>query len=208
MTGVVSKRPAGAYRDGGDKQTLGASAAGFSASRPTASSTSYRQSGYDAVCASCGANTTTIFIPDGIRPVYCKDCLARKKEEKRVEIENRRLAKEAERRRLAGAAVEENLPVTNEPTISLEDLKNIFPVDFKGKIIKTERPAAKSAPALDEKEEAAAVSSRASAVREETTAVKASGGANFSAPASADMSRNLFHQEKEIAEGEEIIVNN
>jgi len=95
------------------------------------------RTGYEAVCASCGSSTTTVFKPDGIRPVYCKDCLAKKKEEKRLELENRRQAKSEERRRLADSERDEELPATNEPTISLEDLKNIFPVDFKGKIIKT-----------------------------------------------------------------------
>jgi len=95
------------------------------------------RTGYEAVCASCGTSTTTVFKPDGIRPVYCKNCLAKKKEEKRLELENRRQAKSEERRRLADSERDEELPATNEPTISLEDLKNIFPVDFKGKIIKT-----------------------------------------------------------------------
>lgn len=30
---------------------------------------------YTAVCASCGKETMVSFVPDGKRPVYCKDCL-------------------------------------------------------------------------------------------------------------------------------------
>ena len=37
------------------------------------------RSGYEAICASCGQPTTTVFKPDGIRPVYCKDCFMKSK---------------------------------------------------------------------------------------------------------------------------------
>jgi CxxC-x17-CxxC domain-containing protein len=29
---------------------------------------------HDAVCASCGAETTVPFEPTGERPIYCRDC--------------------------------------------------------------------------------------------------------------------------------------
>lgn len=29
---------------------------------------------YDAVCASCGVNTQVPFMPNGSKPVYCRDC--------------------------------------------------------------------------------------------------------------------------------------
>lgn len=29
---------------------------------------------YDAVCASCGVNTTVPFQPNGTKPVYCREC--------------------------------------------------------------------------------------------------------------------------------------
>lgn len=29
---------------------------------------------YEAICATCGRNTTVPFIPRGDRPVYCSDC--------------------------------------------------------------------------------------------------------------------------------------
>jgi CxxC-x17-CxxC domain-containing protein len=93
------------------------------------------KSGYEAVCASCGVKTTTIFIPDGIRPVYCKDCLSKKKEEKRLEIEQRQTAKEVERRKF-----EEETAVEPTPALSLEDLKKMAPVDFRGRTIKIPKP--------------------------------------------------------------------
>ena len=37
---------------------------------------------YDAQCASCGKMTKVVFPPDGKRPVYCKTCLKKIKEER------------------------------------------------------------------------------------------------------------------------------
>jgi CxxC-x17-CxxC domain-containing protein len=36
---------------------------------------------YDAVCSSCGKPTKVVFKPDGKRPVYCKSCLKKIKQE-------------------------------------------------------------------------------------------------------------------------------
>ncbi|MFA5753768.1 MAG: CxxC-x17-CxxC domain-containing protein [Patescibacteria group bacterium] len=90
------------------------------------------KNGHEAVCASCGQTTIIAFEPDGIRPVYCRDCLSKKKEEKRQEVEARRLAKEAEKRRFEEAPA---APIAT-PTISLGDLNKINPVDFRGKELK------------------------------------------------------------------------
>ncbi len=37
---------------------------------------------YDAVCSLCGKPTKVVFKPDGKRPIYCKTCLKKVKEEK------------------------------------------------------------------------------------------------------------------------------
>src|SRR5680860_16378 len=73
--------------------------------------------GYDATCANCGIATKIAFIPDGIRPVYCKDCLSKKKEEKRLELEARQQAKEIERKGLV--EIKDDLIVKPEKTLSL-----------------------------------------------------------------------------------------
>lgn len=36
---------------------------------------------YDAICAECGAKTQVPFRPSGDRPVYCRDCFNRRKEQ-------------------------------------------------------------------------------------------------------------------------------
>ena len=41
-------------------------------------SNSSEKKGYPGKCSSCGVNVNTPFKPDGIRPVYCKDCLSTK----------------------------------------------------------------------------------------------------------------------------------
>lgn len=91
------------------------------------------KSGYEAICANCGRTTSIVFIPDGIRPVYCKDCLTQKKEEKRLELEERHSAKQKEKEILIAEAAQ----VAAAPALSLADLKKIAPVDFRGRTIKT-----------------------------------------------------------------------
>ena len=43
--------------------------------------------GFKTNCALCGNVTFTPFEPDGIRPVFCKQCLSKKKEERKLEME-------------------------------------------------------------------------------------------------------------------------
>lgn len=95
-----------------------------------------RSSGYPAICAGCGVETSTTFVPDGVRPIYCKNCLSKKKEEKRLEVEKRHLAKEIERKHLE----EETVLIETAPPLSLADLSKVKPVDFRGREIKNERP--------------------------------------------------------------------
>ncbi len=40
---------------------------------------------YEAVCSSCGKKTRVSFEPDGVRPVYCPECLEKAREEKAKE---------------------------------------------------------------------------------------------------------------------------
>jgi CxxC-x17-CxxC domain-containing protein len=43
--------------------------------------------GYKTNCALCGNVTFTPFQPDGVRPVFCKQCLSKKKEERKAEMD-------------------------------------------------------------------------------------------------------------------------
>ncbi len=95
------------------------------------------KSGPEVACDGCGKLTTVAFVPDGIRPVYCRDCLSRRKEEKRLEVAKRQEAKEAERRHFATLEEEVAEPVA---TLSLGDLAKAQPVDFKGRTMKIVPP--------------------------------------------------------------------
>lgn len=104
-------------------------------------------------CSMCGTITRTSFVPDGIRPVYCKDCLNKLKDEKNKEAEQRRIAKEEELRRikeknsLSPQKIKQNSAFKpeaqaqapkNEPELSLSEALNIGAVNFKGKKIDSE----------------------------------------------------------------------
>ncbi len=84
---------------------------------------------YPAICSGCGVQTSTVFIPDGIRPVFCKDCLAAKRQEKKTEIEIRKQAKAEEIQKFAAG-----------PSISLSNLNQAQPVDFRGRPEKFSAP--------------------------------------------------------------------
>jgi CxxC-x17-CxxC domain-containing protein len=85
--------------------------------------------GFTAKCNSCGDETVVPFQPDGLRPVFCKKCLAKSKDDRRNEIESRKQKKQVE---LAGL----DQPTTPTPGISLADLEMKRPVDFRGHEIK------------------------------------------------------------------------
>lgn len=75
---------------------------------------------FSAVCARCGKNTKTSFRPDGIRPVYCRECLSLIRGEKNTQIAARKIAKQEELNRLAEIE-----------SISLNEAVKKEPVKFK-----------------------------------------------------------------------------
>ncbi len=110
---------------------------------------------FETKCYRCDRNTSTSFKPDGIRPVYCKDCLSIIKNEKKSETEKRKLAKRDELERLnakeisiqkykpAPAVAKKPLPVISAEIIknddkadevSLVDALKMPPVSFGNKI--------------------------------------------------------------------------
>jgi len=55
---------------------------------------------YETNCSRCSIPTRTSFKPDGVRPIYCTDCLSKIREEKKREIENRKNDKKKELEKL------------------------------------------------------------------------------------------------------------
>ena len=90
-------------------------------------------------CSTCGVETMVNFIPDGVRPVFCRDCLSKKKEEKRQETTLRKQAKEIEKKHLVEDKSPQSLNSNNSaiPSLTLADLKQVKPVDFRGREIKS-----------------------------------------------------------------------
>lgn len=123
-------------------------------------------SGHEVICSSCNVKTYTIFVPDGVRPVYCRTCLSQKKEEKRLETEMRRQAKEIEKRKLVEFNAANQTILDSAPALSLADLAKMQPVDFKGRAVrqsaantvKTSQQVAQTAAALQNNSQAPSVS--------------------------------------------------
>ncbi len=59
---------------------------------------------YNAQCSRCGKETKISFIPDGIRPVFCRDCLSLERNKKREIWERRKIVKEEELKRVGSSA--------------------------------------------------------------------------------------------------------
>lgn len=77
---------------------------------------------YDVVCSDCGKMTKTSFKPDGVRPVYCKDCLSKARENKKNIIEERKKQKQIEL---------EKIKKEEENSVSLGEALSMPPVRFK-----------------------------------------------------------------------------
>ncbi len=88
----------------------------------------------DAVCARCGKETKVSFVPDGVRPVYCKECLALLREEKTRSTTDRKKLKEAELATLNAAPT---------PTISLRDIPRSAPQENQDGQSSTIKPGEK-----------------------------------------------------------------
>jgi len=80
--------------------------------------------GYRTNCALCGNVTFTPFEPDGVRPVFCKQCLSKKKEERKVEMEKRQTPKPI----AAPVVVAKPVAAPVVPTVSVQETPSIAPV--------------------------------------------------------------------------------
>lgn len=79
---------------------------------------------YSATCSRCSKETRISFIPDGIRPVLCRDCLSRSRQEKREAIETRKAIKGEELKKINNVA-----PILPK-TMSLKEALGKAMVDF------------------------------------------------------------------------------
>jgi len=98
---------------------------------------------YNYICSRCSKPTQVSFVPDGIRPIFCKDCLSLVKKEKKQEIEGRL---ESKRKELAELSAKVSSKISknssgadNQPAVSLGQAIKSGPVDFQGKKIEPRR---------------------------------------------------------------------
>jgi CxxC-x17-CxxC domain-containing protein len=95
------------------------------------------EDGFKTNCALCGNVTVTPFEPDGVRPVFCKQCLSKKKEERKVEMESKQKIATPVPNKPAQTFTPKSsapAPVKNTPTIDprISSYKpNVAPVSTK-----------------------------------------------------------------------------
>ncbi len=99
---------------------------------------------FSATCSNCKKETKITFKPDGVRPVYCKDCLADIRKGKELETQNRKKVKEEELRNikeedLKQSSIKKDLQKNTVPSkikeeekeeISLSDVDKVKPINF------------------------------------------------------------------------------
>ncbi|MEA1962714.1 MAG: type IV secretion system DNA-binding domain-containing protein [Patescibacteria group bacterium] len=86
---------------------------------------------HEAKCSRCNKDTKISFKPDGIRPVYCRDCLTIIREEKKQEFENRKELKNKELKEIKNNP--DDAVIQNVSAVSLKDALAKPPVKFKTK---------------------------------------------------------------------------
>ncbi|MCK4553516.1 hypothetical protein KAU19_00950 [Candidatus Parcubacteria bacterium] len=144
---------------------------------------------YDATCSRCGKATKVSFAPDGVRPVFCKECLTQAREEKRVEIEARKKNKKEE---LAGLKREE---------LSLNRVMQKKPVDFQGKEIVRQQTFRQAQGRIDSRRQK--TENRPAGAQAPSSAVKPQRRA-MAGKQQQEIVRGKDNGEGELREGEEI----
>lgn len=104
-----------------------------------------KKESFSTYCSACAKDVEVYFKPDGVRPVYCKECLKKMKDGriKPQKVSNNAPSKQNNVVKKSDNREEKKI-IISEPIvkdisiaeISLEALREISPVNFKGKEIK------------------------------------------------------------------------
>jgi CxxC-x17-CxxC domain-containing protein len=86
---------------------------------------------YDAKCSLCGKETKVIFPPDGSRPVYCRNCLKKKKEEKENLKPNNSFGDIGSVYFSKKSVEQEVKKEKKRKTVNLDELKNVLKESLK-----------------------------------------------------------------------------
>ncbi len=98
---------------------------------------------YSSICSKCGKETKISFKPDGVRPIFCRECLSKTKQERKEEIEQRKNAKKIELGKLK----------QEEKTMSLKEAVSSEPIKFSSTIKKDQKRMHNSASGKEYKED-------------------------------------------------------
>jgi len=71
----------------------------------------------EAQCSRCGKKTKVSFVPDGLRPIFCKECLNIIRQEKNSEVETRKRQKQEELEK-----IKKHEPMADEKEVSLKKI--------------------------------------------------------------------------------------
>lgn len=81
--------------------------------------------GFSAECARCHEQTKTSFKPDGVRPVYCKDCLTMVRQERNDDVEKRKAVKKIELQKLTEKTDIQEISLTEAMTQAPAKFSNV-----------------------------------------------------------------------------------
>ncbi len=104
-----------------------------------------KKDSFSTYCSACAKDVEVYFKPDGVRPVYCKECLKKMKDGRikpqkvsnNVPSRQNNVVKKSDNREEKKIIISE--PIVKDISIaeiSLEALREISPINFKGKEIK------------------------------------------------------------------------
>ncbi|MGI6373744.1 MAG: type IV secretion system DNA-binding domain-containing protein [Patescibacteria group bacterium] len=153
--------------------------------------------GHPATCANCGQTTYTPFVPDGVRPVYCQNCLSKRKEERQNQFASQPAKPAPQKKKIPEK--------TKTPSLSLADLAQAEPINFRGQPVKKrETPPKATPPKVKEKKqpEPAAHGLISSLTREEKIAQEVEDIFNQYSQGSTQTKG----EEKELKEGQEVTI--
>lgn len=91
------------------------------------------KSEFTAICSLCQKETKVSFEPDGIRPVFCKDCLKKNREERRQKNEKRQNNNLSPGKLTVIEELIQKEEVKNAPALSLNEALSHEPISFNVK---------------------------------------------------------------------------
>lgn len=87
---------------------------------------------YDAKCSNCSKETKVVFLPDGVRPVYCKSC-RKKMSNERAPVKKEEIKEETPNVSLKKLEEQKPVSFSKRKEVNLEELKDVLKKHYKKK---------------------------------------------------------------------------